>query len=161
MRSSDHVHRLCLASRVAPDRVLLLQPLKGGAWLDRRAQRQMEDLRFDRQFRTPYSEGYHMMTGDSRLGSLDLHFTATTVHCTLMLERQLDQEALAKLIEQIDEDLVLSADVPRDDFLVSVYIGTEAGFFNDTFRADQEELTLGEGEEEEEEDGFGEDDEDV
>ncbi len=103
-----------------------------------------------------------MMTGDSRLGSLDLHFTATTVHCTLVLERQLDQEALANLIEQIDEDLVLSADVPRDDFLVSVYVGNEAGFFNDTFRADQQELTLGgEEEEEEEEDGFGEDDEDV
>jgi hypothetical protein len=118
----------------------------------------MEDLRFDRQFRTPYSEGYHMMTGDSRLGSLDLHFTTTTVHCTLVLERQLDQDDLAKLIEQIDEDLVLSADVPRDDFLVSVYVGSEAGFFNDTFRADQEELTLGN---EEEEDDIGEDDEDL
>ncbi|HEX8035962.1 MAG TPA: hypothetical protein VF510_19050 [Ktedonobacterales bacterium] len=117
----------------------------------------MEDLRFDRQFRTPYSEGYHMMTGDTRLGSLDLHFTATTVHCTLVLERQLNQEELAKLIEQIDEDLVLSADVPRDDFLVSAYVGTEAGFFNDTFRADQEELTLGG----EEEDDLGEDDEDL
>lgn len=103
-----------------------------------------------------------MMTGDSRLGSLDLHFTATTVHCTLVLERQLDQAALANLIEQIDEDLVLSADVPRDDFLVSVYVGSEAGFFNDTFRADQEELTLGgESEGEEDEDDFGEDDEDV
>src|SRR5262249_26766842 len=120
----------------------------------------MEDLRFDRQFRTPYSEGYHMMVGDSRLGSLDLHFTATTVHCTLVLERQLDQGDLAKLIEQIDEDLVLSADVPRDDFLVSVYTGTEAGFFNDSFRADQEELTLG-GNDEEDDDNFAEDDEDV
>lgn len=120
----------------------------------------MEDLRFDRQFRTPYSEGYHLMTGDSRLGSLDLHFTATTVHCTLVLERQLNQEELAKLIEQIDEDLVLSADVPRDDFLVSAYVGTEAGFFNDTFRADQEELTLG-GEEGGEDDDIGEDDEDM
>lgn len=120
----------------------------------------MEDLRFERQFRTPYSEGYHLMTGDSRLGSLDLHFTATTVHCTLVLERQLEQDEMAKLIEQIDEDLVLSADVPRDDFLVSVYTGAEAGFFNDSFRADQEELTLG-AEDGDEEDDFGEDDEDV
>jgi hypothetical protein len=103
----------------------------------------MEDVRFDRQFRTPNSEGYHMMLDTSRLGTVDLHFTSTTVHCTLVVERELEQADLAKLIEQIDEDLVLSADTPRDDFLVSVYIGKEVGFFNDSFRADQDELTLG------------------
>ena len=111
----------------------------------------MEDVRFDRQFRTPNSEGYHMMNGTTRVGTLDLHFTSTTVHCTLVLEHELKRDDLAKLIEQIDEDLVLSADMPRDDFLVSVYVGKEVGFFNDSFRADQEELTLG-GDEEDEED---------
>ena len=35
---------------------------------------------------------------------------------------------------------MLSADTPRDDFLVSVYLGKEVGFYNDDFRADQEEL---------------------
>lgn len=119
----------------------------------------MEDVRFDRQFRTPYSEGYHMMLGTTRVGTLDLHFTSTTVHCTMVVERELDQADLAKLIEQIDEDLVLSADTPRDDFLVNVYQGREVGFFNDSFRADQEELTLGMDEDEgEDEDRFGEDD---
>jgi hypothetical protein len=117
----------------------------------------MEDVRFDRQFRTPYSEGYHMMLGTTRIGTLDLHFTSTTVHCTLVVERELEQADLAKLIEQIDEDLVLSADIPRDDFLVNVYQGHEVGFFNDSFRADQEELTLGMDEGEDEAD-FGEDD---
>ena len=103
----------------------------------------MEDVRFDRQFRTPYSEGYHMMLGTTRIGTVDLHFTTTTVHCTLVTERELATADLAKLIEQIDEDLVLSADTPRDDFLVSVYRGAEVGFFNDSFRADQEELAVG------------------
>lgn len=105
----------------------------------------MEDVRFDRQFRTPYSEGYHLMLGTTRIGTADLHFTSTTVHCTLVLERPLKREDLAKLIEQLDEDLVLSSDTPRDDFLVSVYQGKEVGFFNDSFRADQEELTLASG----------------
>lgn len=112
----------------------------------------MEDVRFDRQFRTPNSEGYHMMLGTTRVGTVDLHFTSTTVHCTLVLERDLKHEDLAKLIEQIDEDLVLSADTPRDDFLVSVYRGKELGFYNDSFRADQDELTLDEEEEEDEDD---------
>ena len=120
----------------------------------------MEDVRFDRQFRTPYSEGYHLMLGTARVGTVDLHFTSTTVHCTLVLERPLKREDLAKLIEQIDEDLVLSSDTPRDDFLVSVYQGKEVGFFNDSFRADQEELTLTTGASFDEDDDEGDDDDD-
>jgi len=117
----------------------------------------MEDVRFDRQFRTPYSEGYHMMLGTTRIGTVDLHFTSTTVHCTLVVEQEMEQADLAKLIEQIDEDLVLSADMPRDDFLVNAYVGREIGFFSDALRADQEELSMGMGDEDEDED---EDDED-
>jgi hypothetical protein len=120
----------------------------------------MDDVRFDRQFRTPSSEGYYMVLNTTRVGSLDLHFTSTTVHCTLVLERELPAADLAKLIEQIDEDLVLSADTPRDDFLVSVYIGKEVGFFNDDFRADQEEISLGGEEDEEDEDELDEDEDD-
>lgn len=102
----------------------------------------LDDLRFDRHFRTPSSEGYYLVRGPSRIGMVDLHFTSTTVHGTLIVEQEMDREALAQLIERIDEDLVLSADTPRDDFLVSVYTGKEVGFFNDTFRADQEDLTV-------------------
>jgi len=121
----------------------------------------MDDVRFDRQFRTSTSEGYYLVLNTTRIGSLDLHFTSTTVHCTLVLERELSSADLAKLIEQIDEDLVLSADTPRDDFLVSVYQGKEVGFYNDDFRADQEELTLGEEDDDEEEDeDFADDEED-
>lgn len=98
-----------------------------------------------------------MMLGTSRVGTVDLHFTSTTVHCTLVLERELSREDLAKLIEQIDEDLVLSADTPRDDLLVSAYLGTEIGFFNDSFLADQDELAIGG---EDEDDDFDDDDED-
>ena len=115
----------------------------------------MEDVRFDRQFRTPYSEGYHMMLGTTRVGTVDLHFTSTTVHCTLVVEQELEAADLAKLIEQIDEDLVLSADTPRDDFLVTVYLGRDLGFFTDSVRADQDELSMGLGDEsEDDEDAF-------
>ncbi len=109
----------------------------------------MDDVRFDRHFRTPSSEGYHLIQGNKRLGTADLHFTSTTVHCTLIVERELSKVDLARLIEEIDEDLVLSADTPRDDFLVSVFMGKEIGFFTDTYRADDEGVALdtGEGEE--------------
>src|SRR6476646_7444143 len=114
----------------------------------------MEDIHFERHFRTPYSEGYYIMQGsnlqsNNRLGTVDIHFTTTAVHGTLILERELEEADLTKLIEQIDEDLVLSADMPRDDFLVSVYIGKDVGFYSDEYFAEEDEAGL----------AFGEDDE--
>lgn len=109
--------------------------------------RPMDDIRFERHFRTPYSESYYIMQGsalqnNSRLGTVDIHFTTTTVHGTLILERELEETDLSKLIEQIDEDLVLSADMPRDDFLVSVYIGKDVGFYSDEYFAEDNENDL-------------------
>ncbi len=100
----------------------------------------LENLRFDRHFRTASSEGYHIMRDGERLATADLHFTLADVRCTLILEKPMEREQIARLIERIDEDLVLSADVPREDLLVNVYQGTEVGFFSDEFHADQDEL---------------------
>lgn len=75
---------------------------------------------------------------NNRLGTVDIHFTTTAVHGTLILERELEEAELTKLIEQIDEDLVLSADMPRDDFLVSVYVGKDVGFYSDEYFAEGE-----------------------
>src|SRR3954466_11995654 len=102
----------------------------------------MDDIHFERHFRTPYSEGYYIMQGNSlqsnnRLGTVDIHFTSTAVHGTLILERELEESELTKLIEQIDEDLVLSADMPREDFLVSVYVGKDVGFYSDEYFAEE------------------------
>lgn len=114
----------------------------------------MEDIRFERHFRTPYSESYYIMQGSSlqsnnRLGTIDIHFTSTTVHGTLILERELEESDLTKLIEQIDEDLVLSADMPRDDFLVSVYIGKDVGFYSDEYFTEEADSDTSYGEEDE------------
>ena len=107
----------------------------------------MEDIRFERHFRTPYSESYYIMQGaglqtNNRLGTIDIHFTSTAVHGTLILERELEEVDLTKLIEQIDEDLVLSADMPRDDFLVSVYVGRDVGFYSDEYFAEETDAEL-------------------
>jgi hypothetical protein len=115
----------------------------------------MDDIHFERHFRTPYSEGYYIMQGtslqsNSRLGTVDIHFTNTAVHGTLILERELDEADLTKLIEQIDEDLVLSADMPRDDFLVSVYVGKDVGFYSDEYFADESDNAVNFDEDDEE-----------
>lgn len=108
----------------------------------------MDNLRFDRSFRTPSSEGYHVMLGAERIATADLHFTAADVRCTLVVEKKdMEREEIAHVIERIDEDLVLSADVPREDFLVTVFQGMEFGFFSDEFHADQDEVVIGEDDE--------------
>jgi len=91
------------------------------------------------------------MQNTTRLGTIDIHFTTTAVHGTLILERELEETEVAKLIEQIDEDLVLSADMPRDDFLVSVYVGKDVGFYSDDYfdeeNAEDEDFDSDEGDE--------------
>jgi len=82
------------------------------------------------------------MQTNNRLGTVDIHYTTTAVHGTLILERELEEIELTKLIEQIDEDLVLSADMPRDDFLVSVYVGKDVGFYSDEYFAEESDSDL-------------------
>lgn len=115
----------------------------------------MEDIRFERQFRTPYSESYQIMQGNSlhsnnRVGIIDIHFTSNIVQGILILERELEEAEISNLIAQIDEDLVLSADVPRDDFHVSVFQGKDIHFFSDEYfaEADEGETDFVEGDEE-------------
>ncbi|HLY32096.1 MAG TPA: hypothetical protein VKQ36_13790 [Ktedonobacterales bacterium] len=102
----------------------------------------LDNLRFDRRLRTASSEGYYIIADKGRLGMADLHFAPTTVHCTLILEQELERAQLARLIDQIDEDLVLSADIPRENFMVTVYTGREVGMFSDDFHADDDQVEL-------------------
>lgn len=94
------------------------------------------------------------MLRTERIATVDLHFTANDVRCTLVVEKPMEREEIAHIIERIDEDLVLSADVPREDFIVTVFQGTEFGFFSDEFHADQDEIVVGD--EDGDEDAFGE-----
>ena len=98
----------------------------------------MAEMRFDRLFRTQHSEGYSLMEGSRRLGRIDLHFTAATVYGTLILEVDREEAEILKMIEEIDNDLVLSAEVPREDFLVTVYRGTELGFYRDDYLEEEQ-----------------------
>ena len=88
---------------------------------------------FERQYRTPHSEGYHILAADTRLGHVDLHFTTGSVYATLVLEIAFSEEQVLDLIERIDESLVLSAEVPREDLLVTVFQGKRSGFYSDDY----------------------------
>jgi hypothetical protein len=86
---------------------------------------------YHRQSRTASSEQYQLMSGEQRLGHLDLHFGNSEVFATLVLDAEMPDNDVEELIEQIDEDLVLSSDVAREDFFVRVYVGREVTLFSD------------------------------
>ena len=99
----------------------------------------MDELRFERQYRTPNSEGYLMFSAGDRLGRLDVHFTSSVVYGTLVIERELEEEDILDVIEQADDELVMTADVARDDFIVSVYHGHDVGTYSDDYFEDEDE----------------------
>lgn len=100
----------------------------------------MPDYRFERECRTPYSEAYVITQEDNLVGRIDLHFTTHAVNATLCVKESMTTEEIQELIDIIDEELVLPADVPRDDFLVTVYQGREAGVFSDEELRGEEEF---------------------
>jgi hypothetical protein len=97
------------------------------------------DLKYDRLCRTAHSEAYLLSEGDAPFGRVDLHFGSSVVHGVLIVERELSDEDLHGLVQRIDDDLVWSADQPREDFLVTVYRGTEVGVISDREGDDDDE----------------------
>jgi hypothetical protein len=89
------------------------------------------DLRYDRVCRTAHSEAYLLSEGDSPFGRVDIHFGASVVHAVLIVERDMGDEDLHGLVQRIDDDLVWTADQPREDFLITIYRGTETGVISD------------------------------
>jgi hypothetical protein len=89
------------------------------------------DLRYDRVCRTSHSEAYLLSQGDRPFGRVDLHFGASMVNAVLIVERDLSDGDLHGLVQRIDDDLVWTADQPREDFVVTVYKGSEAGVISD------------------------------
>jgi hypothetical protein len=87
--------------------------------------------RFEREARTPYSESYAIESDEHSLGRVDLHFTSSVAYATLAVHDSLDEEAVQRLIAEIDERLVTSADPYREDFIVTVWRGREVGTFAD------------------------------
>lgn len=91
----------------------------------------MQDIRYDRICRTTRSEAYLISQGEEPIARIELHFTHTMVYGLLVVEKELDEREIAELIQRVDEDLVWSADLPREDFVVTVYQGRELGVYSD------------------------------
>jgi hypothetical protein len=88
-------------------------------------------ISFERECRTPYSEIHTIVEDEEPVGRVDLHFTPTIVYATLCVGENMTLEEIRGIIESIDEELVMSANSDRDDLIVTVHQGHEAGVFSD------------------------------
>ncbi len=92
----------------------------------------MADFTFEREVRTPYSEAYAILENERPVGRIDIHYTFSVVHVTLVVDESLTQEAIQEIIDAIDEDIVDAVGIAREEFIVHVFQGRETGVFSDS-----------------------------
>ena len=73
---------------------------------DESNERPFPDLRYDRVCRTGRSEAFLLSEGDIPLGRVDLHFGTSVVHALLVVERDLDEDDVHKLVQPRDGQVV-------------------------------------------------------
>jgi hypothetical protein len=109
----------------------------------------MADYNFERESRTPYSESFAIEVDGDEVGRVDLHYTPSVTYGTLCVPESFTEDDVQALIADIDERLVMTNDPYREDFVVTVWAGSQSGVYS------EEELEEEEEEEEEEEDMEG------
>jgi hypothetical protein len=110
----------------------------------------MAEYNFERESRTPYSESFVIEADDDDVGRIDLHYTPSITYGTLCIPDSLSEDEIQELISEIDERLVMSNDPYREDFVVTVWVGRQAGVYSEEDLEEEEEE---EGEEEEDLEG--------
>ena len=89
----------------------------------------MSNFYFERECRTPHSECYTIMREDNPLGRADIHFAETGVHATLSVAESLTAEEIQDLVDTMDEELVDSVGIARQEVIVHVHQGRDLGVF--------------------------------
>lgn len=106
----------------------------------------MAKYTFEREWRTPHSEGYRIDGTEEGIGRVDIHFTdAGTVYATMCVSDDLSDSDIQELIGEIDERLVMTTDPYRDDFVVTVWSGRQVGVYSDEEEEEEEEYEEGNG----------------
>ena len=108
----------------------------------------MAEYNFERESRTPYSESFVIEADDDDVGRIDLHYTPSITYGTLCIPDSLSEDEIQELNSEIDERLVMSNDPYREDFVVTVWVGRQAGVYSEEDLEEEEEEEEEEGEEE-------------
>ena len=85
---------------------------------------------FERECRTSFSECYTVLREEDALGRVDIHFADTVVHATLSIAENLTTEEIQDLVNTVDEELVDSVGINRQEVIVHVHQGRDLGVFS-------------------------------
>ena len=99
----------------------------------------MPRYQFERESRTPHSEAFIIQEGEDEVGRVDIHYGSDVISATLCVPENASEADIQELIGEVDERLVMSADPYRDDFVVTVWLGRQAGVYSEELEEEQEE----------------------
>ena len=85
---------------------------------------------FERECRTPQSECFTVLEGENPVGRVDIHFADTVIHATLSIADNLTNDQIQDLIDNIDEELMDSVGINRQEVIVHVHQGRDLGVFS-------------------------------
>ena len=88
-------------------------------------------FQYEREWRTPHSESFLIENEAGSAARVDLHYTAAVTYATLCVPTSWSDEDIQDVIADIDDKIVRSADPFREDFVVTVWHGSEVGVYAD------------------------------
>ena len=90
----------------------------------------MANFYFQREARTSNSECYTVLEDESNVGRLDIHYADPVVHATLSVDESLTTDRIQDLIDTMDEELLDSVGITRQEFIIHVHQGRDLGVFS-------------------------------
>ena len=105
----------------------------------------MPRYHFERESRTPPSEAFVVYADDNAIGRVDIHYGTDLANATLCVPDDFSEDNIQELIGEIDERLVITAHPYREDFVVTVWLGRQAGVYSEEFEEELEEDLEGDG----------------
>ena len=90
----------------------------------------MSNFYFERECRTPQSECYTVLQEENPLGRVDIHYAQNVIHATLSVAESLTNDEIQDLVDTIDEELLDSVGITRQEVIVHVHQGRDLGVFS-------------------------------
>jgi hypothetical protein len=94
---------------------------------------------FERESRTPSSEAFIIEADDQEVGRVDIHYGEDIASATLCVPDDISEDEIQEIIGEVDERLVMTARPFREDFVVTVWLGRQAGVYSEEFDEELEE----------------------
>ena len=87
---------------------------------------------YEREVRTPHSEAYLILDGDTSVGRIDTHFMPGIAHIAVAVEQRITPEQIEEIIADIDADMLNAVGTERDVHMYHVFQGAEIRVFSNT-----------------------------